>query len=171
MQQDCMYSMQASTYGCRYTDGDQLCYSMPGQLFCQQNVPNSACHDLGEAAGDTTNLIGEGAWAPRTSVPVFGSAALTAEGPYTCYCLKNCVHASTSASSKLKNYRCTGGVANIVGTKGDSPDLPSGSSSGSLPAGAPTDRFASIYSNTKDGQCACACGYVGTAIWEQGDAQ
>lgn len=164
MQQDCMASMSASNYGCRYTDGNRLCYSLPGQLFCSEHVPHSKCNDLGAPAGDTSNWVGPGAWEPKTSVPVFGSAALLNPEPYTCYCFKNCVHASTSSSKRFQKYRCTGGSALMVGTKGDSGDPP-------LPAGAPTDRYKKILSTNKDGQCACGCGYVGTDTWEQGDAQ
>lgn len=153
MQQDCAQSMEG--IACRYTDENRLCYTDPGQIFCQDNAPHPNCQDLGEQAGDPTNLDGDGAWAPKQDVPVFGSAALTAAAPtYACNCLKNCAH--YTGSSALKKYRCTGGNAIMVGQI----------------AGSAAEDIERIASSTKNGQCACSCGIINDkASWEEGDSQ
>eukprot|EP00802_Teleaulax_amphioxeia_P000724 Tamp_00724.p1 GENE.Tamp_00724~~Tamp_00724.p1 ORF type:complete len:968 (+),score=193.40 Tamp_00724:245-2905(+) len=151
MQQDCAQSMEQVT--CRYTDGNRLCYTNVGQIFCKEHVPHSMCQDLGEAAGDPTNLVGDGAWAPRQNVPVFGSASLIDSTPYNCLCLKNCAH--YTGSSLLKKYRCTGGDARMVGQI----------------EGSSADKIESISSSTKNGQCACSCGHIGVDNWEAGNPQ
>jgi len=150
MAQDCQQSMEAVS--CRYTDPNRLCYSSEGQLFCSANPGHSACQDLGaEVTG--TNVDGPGTWEPMVSVPVFGSAASEAPGPYQCVCLKNCAH--YTGSSTLKKYRCTGGTAIKTGAV----------------AGSRAD-VAEISDSTKTGQCACSCGYTDNAdSWEAQDAQ
>ena len=154
MQQDCQRSMDAGVKGCRFTDANRLCYSVPGQVFCLEHAPHSMCNDLGEPAGDTSNIDGPGTWEPLLSVPVFGTAALTSSTPYSCNCFKNCAH--YTGSSALKKYRCTGGNAIMVGAI----------------AGSPAEIVQKISSSSKNGQCACSCGYVGdVSSWEAGDAQ
>ena len=156
MQQDCQASLSASRT-CRWTDGNRLCYSMVGQAFCGKNIPNSACQDLGKAAGDVTNFGGDGTWVPLTSVKVYGSAALLASSPFTCNCFKGCAH--YTGNDKLKKYRCTNATpAAVVGTIQGSP------------AQEVVDKK-NYGSANKDGECACSCGYAGTATWEAGDAQ
>jgi len=150
MAQDCQQSMEAVS--CRYTDPNRLCYTNVGQLFCSAHPGHSACQDLGaEVIG--TNVGGPGTWEPLVSVPVFGSAAAAAPGPYQCVCLKNCAH--YTGSDTLKKYRCTGGTAIKTGAV----------------AGSRAD-VAYISDVTKTGQCACSCGYTGNAdSWEAQDAQ
>jgi hypothetical protein len=156
MQQDCMQSMSASKGACRFADANRLCYTLPGQLWCKDNPGNPSCQDLGEKAGDPTNLGGDGAWAPKQNVPVWGSAKLTAPSTtYACNCLKRCAHSTTP----LKKYWCTGGVA------GEMVGQITGSPAQDLTA-------ASILNANKNDQCACSCGIVGqTPTWRPGNAQ
>lgn len=157
MAQDCAQSMVATTT-CRYADDNRLCYTLTGQIWCKDHLGNPACLDLGDKAGDSKNLDGDGAWAPRLDVPVFGSAKLTApSATYACNCLKNCAH--STAPNTLIKYWCTGGV---VGPK---VGQITGSPAQDLTA-------ASIMSMNKNGMCACSCGIVGQkTTWKPGSAQ
>jgi len=157
MAQDCAQSMEEVS--CRYTDENGLCYTNPGQGWCQdyfartgQNAGNSQCVDHGDEMGPD-NLDGPGTWEPLDSVPLFGSAALSTQPPrFTCNCFKNCAH--YTGSDALKKYRCTGGLAVKVGTIEGSPAAD-----------------AVISSSSKTGQCACSCGIPGTDEWYAQDAQ
>ena len=114
MQQDCATSMTQAALGCRYTDENRLCYTIPGQLFCQAHPGHSKCQDLGPTV-TASNLADPGAWAPKEGVPVFGASPdATGQPPYGCVCFKNCAH--TTGSDTLKKYWCTRGVGIKVGT-------------------------------------------------------
>jgi len=111
MAQDCAQSMEQIT--CRYTDESRLCYTNPGQIFCKNHAGHSKCQDMG-AAVTKENLADPGAWAPLTSVPVFGSdPSSVGKSPYGCVCFKNCAH--FTGGDVLKKYRCSGGVGNKLG--------------------------------------------------------
>jgi len=150
MAQDCVQSLEEVT--CRYTDPNRLCYTNVGQLFCAEHPLHSLCQDLGEEVTGA-NQDGPGTWTPLEAVPVFGSAAAAAPGPFSCVCLKNCAH--YTGSSEQKKYRCTGGHAIKTGAVEGSPAA-----------------TAIIKSSSKNGQCACSCGYTGNLeSWEAQDAQ
>jgi hypothetical protein len=145
MQQDCEQSMEA--VGCRYTDGNNFCYTDSGQNFCKQNAGHSKCNDLG-AAAQPSNKDGKGAWAPVTDGITYDKkgALQKSEPHFHCACYKGCVF---SSSSKVMKVKCDtdGGAPFKVGKL----------------AGTPLGRSDIVVKRlNKKKSCACICCFSST---------
>ncbi len=122
--------------GCVFTDSEGLCYTEPGQFWCDENPGSEDCH----FAGHATVLS---SWVPVFDVKLKGSGGESAP-TQGCACVEDCAYEKKWNKLWCHDYN-RGKVRGV--------------------AGSPLDSITSIGSrSSQQGECACFCGQG--AVWE-----